>query len=99
MRLISSIMYYFILPQIAGTVKLNAIKLCIDCKFFKKNMFDSNTYGKCLKFPKKDYDDRTFYIDGVVKNKAVDYNYCSIARSYDNMCGNDAKFYEEINKK
>lgn len=67
-------------------------KLCIDCKFFKNDLFGKN-FGKCLLFEKtENYDD--FLVDGKKRNKKIDYYYCSIARQFDDMCGKDGKLYE-----
>jgi hypothetical protein len=38
--------------------------------------------------------DEYFLVDGV-KRKKNDYNYCSISRLYDEMCGKDGKLYEK----
>ena len=69
-------------------------KLCIDCKFFTKNIFISNKFGKCSLFPIKEIDNG-YLIDGVKNIKNVDYQYCSISREYEHMCGKEGKLYEK----
>ena len=66
-------------------------KLCIDCKFYKKDLFNSK-FGKCSLFT-LNYDQDYFLVDGNTGKK--DYLFCSIARKYDHMCGEKAKFYEK----
>jgi hypothetical protein len=96
--LIFYIIYYNILLSFLATyttsIKPTTLikpKLCIDCKFFKKGLFDANKFGKCSLFPIKDND--FFLVDGIVKSS--EYNYCSISRKYENMCGEEAKLYEK----
>lgn len=69
----------------------NKPKLCIDCKFFKKDLF-SNKYGKCSLFITED-DNKTFLVDGIDRTQ-IEYQYCAIARKYEDMCGEEGKFYE-----
>ena len=64
-------------------------KLCIDCKFFLKDSFTSNKYGKCLLFTREDND--SFLVDGIKKEN--EHTFCSVARKYENMCGKEGKFY------
>ena len=47
-------------------------KLCINCKYFKKNNFYNNTFAKCTK---------TYMID--VVDGTHKYSYASIAREYE----------------
>jgi hypothetical protein len=70
-------------------------KLCINCKFFKKDFFNINKYGKCILFPinKKD---EYYLVDGNKdKLEREEYYYCSTARRFDCMCGPEGKFYEK----
>lgn len=74
-------------------------KLCIDCKFFRSDLFGKN-FGKCSLFEKNDnYDNADFLVDGIKRNKKIEYNYCSVVRQFDDMCGKDAKLYEPKIKK
>ena len=69
-------------------------KLCIDCKFYTKDFFTFSEFGKCSLFPieKNSY----FFVNGKGNNsKEYDYHYCSTARKFDNMCGQEGKFYEK----
>ena len=68
----------------------NKPKLCIDCKFFKKDGV-SNKYGKCSLFITKE-DDKSVLVDGIDRTR-IEYQYCSIARKYDHMCGEEGKLY------
>jgi len=69
-------------------------KLCVDCKFFRKDFFDEDKFGKCSLLPQID-DNDYFLIDGKKSIINTNYNYCSIARKYDNMCGKEGKLYEK----
>jgi hypothetical protein len=91
----------YILPFILLTevVSLNPpIKpnLCVNCKFFTKDFFTMNKFGKCALFPKEDQEDdnRYFLVDGTKTANKQEYNFCSIARRYERMCGQEGKFYE-----
>ncbi len=72
-------------------------KLCIDCKFYKNNFFTNSKFGKCSLFLKDEHDDY-FLVNGKNNIEYYQYSgyyYCSTSRKYDNMCGNEGKFYEE----
>jgi len=83
------ISYYYFLS-------VNAIKpkFCIKCKFFQKDIFTINKFGKCELFPTDKEINYSYLVDGK-KDRITDYTYCSIARKFDNMCGPEAKFYEK----
>lgn len=77
-------------PFSASKLTPNKPKLCIDCKFFKKDLF-SNKYGKCLMFIIED-DNKSFLVDGIDRTR-IEYQYCAVARKYDYMCGEEGKLY------
>ena len=83
---------------ICSVYSLNEIffkpKLCINCKFFKNSFIDDNKYGKCSLFKEDMKNDADYFVTGV--QKYSDYTFCSIARTYDDMCGKEGKKY--INK-
>jgi len=66
-------------------------KLCINCKFFKKDFWTSPTFAKCSLFPKAVYDN-SFCVTGIPETKKIEYPYCSIVRTYE--CGQEGKFYQ-----
>ena len=76
------------------------VKLCKDCKFFRKDknivfMFSSHAYryGKCTKFTTTfdGEDKKMMYITG--KMPKVEYSFAKVAREY--RCGlADAKYWE-----
>ena len=68
----------------------NKPKLCIDCKFFKQDLF-SNKYGRCSLFTREE-DTKSFLVDGIDRTR-IEYQYCAIAREYDDMCGEEGKLY------
>jgi hypothetical protein len=54
----------------------------------------NNKYGKCSLFPMTQRIDTDYLVTGIKKND--DFQYCSIVRDSDNMCGREGKKY--INK-
>lgn len=94
MKYFSMIIYsFFLYPISASQIRTITPKLCIDCKFYTKNFFDSSEFGKCTKFPKENENDY-FLVNGKSRNNE-DYHYCSTSRKIDTMCGKDGKFYEK----
>jgi hypothetical protein len=39
-------------------------------------------------------DNDYFLVNGYTKKNKIEYNYCSISRKYEDMCGNEATFYK-----
>ena len=76
------------------SLEKSTTNLCINCKFFKNDLIFSimneNKYGKCLAFP-IEKDDNDFLVTGI---KKIEYNFCTIARTYEDMCGKEGKMYE-----
>jgi hypothetical protein len=68
-------------------------KFCIDCKFYKNNIFTDSKFGKCSLFP-KDEDNIDFLVNGN-KNNNIEYHYCSTSRLSNGMCGKEAEFYDK----
>lgn len=69
-------------------------KLCVDCKFFRGELFLGNKFARCSLFPTEEIN-HDFLVDGSKKNKQIKYGYCSVARQFDDMCGNEGKLYEK----
>ena len=67
------------------------VKLCVHCKHYKKDNFDSK-FGKCTLFPILS-EDKYFLVNGV-RTKTEDYQYCATARVAQDMCGKEAKHFE-----
>jgi hypothetical protein len=66
-------------------------KFCLHCTHFIPDEI-GNQFGTCNFFPIQ-YTDSSFLVRGEKKEEKVKYNYCSVARKYDNMCGEYAKHY------
>lgn len=101
MKYILVVINYLILS--VSTLSTNLFvkpKLCIDCKFFTKEFFIADKFGKCLAFPReqRNEDYINFLVDGSKITRKIGYNYCSVARNSEIMCGKEGKLYEE-NKK
>lgn len=68
-------------------------KLCIHCKHFMSSVH-GNEFGKCRIFPKNDNGDH-YFVTG--KNDVEkDFSYCSTARRYESLCGNNGKYFEKV---
>ena len=78
---------------IMSVFSLNEIKpnICINCKFFMNNFISGNKYGKCSLFPKTETKMDVDLVTGIKKD--TKYQFCSIARDYDDMCGKEGKKY------
>jgi len=85
--------FYNILSIISANK--NIPKFCIDCKFFKNNFFSGSEYAKCSFFPIEKHEYADYLVNGYRKNSKTEYTYCSIARSYDHLCGKEGKYYEK----
>jgi hypothetical protein len=73
---------------------VNPIKLCKNCKFFKKPKNKDVVSGKCVLFPIIE-DNVDFLITGRDKFITEHYYQCITARSMDDMCGKNGKLYQE----
>ena len=67
-------------------------KLCIDCKFFRKEFFKNNKYGKCSLFSIEEENNNKYLLVDGTKMKS-EYEYCSVARKFKSMCGPEGKLY------
>lgn len=72
-------------------------KLCINCKYFVKDIFTKNEFGKCSQFIR--YDDTKNHLVTGIDDRKKDLHYCTVARSYDSMCGEDGKMYKPKKEK
>ena len=68
-------------------------KLCMNCKHFKRDIFTPSKYAQCKKFLIIDKN-VNYLIDGKRKEETKNMYYCSTARSFDNLCGEDGTGYE-----
>ena len=86
------LLYSFFSCSVTSMAPLNP-KLCKNCRHFLKPLVTSIEFGKCamLLQPK---DDINYFITGKRKNKSEHY-FCSVARNYDNLCGEEGKYYED----
>ena len=69
------------------------IKICKDCKFFKKDFHTETRFGHCSKFPNEPINNY-YLVDGFKDTSPTSYNYCATARSSDRMCGPEGKYFE-----
>ena len=67
-----------------------SLKLCINCKHFIPDNKE-NIFGKCKMFPQIE-NKLNYLINGIKKDG---YSYCSTARGFSNMCGEDGKMFKK----
>jgi len=95
MKYIFTILSLLILPILS--FKEIKPKLCINCKYFLTDK-DSGKFGKCLLFPRKEND--IYNLVNGIHIDNIEYNYCSVARELEHMCGKEGKMYKrKYNKK
>ena len=68
-------------------------KICIHCKYFIPDDI-SDVYGKCSFFPKIEKNNANYLVTGNNDPSLLDYEYCSTARKYEDMCGKEGKKYK-----
>ena len=85
--------FYIIITTLFATVYSE--KYCVNCKYFVKNTFSKDTFGKCSAFRKNtDYNKIDYLVSGKEKKE---YKYCSTAREDEKLCGEEGKMYIERN--
>ena len=89
-------MKFFILIICLFTVDSFEPVICINCKHFTKDFFNSNTYGKCKMFP-RETNSNYYLVDGK-SNPQIDYFYCSTSRYSEDMCGKKGQFFVKKTK-
>jgi len=77
--------------------KDDEIKICKDCKFFKKDFYSETRFGHCSHFPNEPINNY-YLVDGFKDTSPTSYHYCATARSSERMCGQEGKYFES-NKK
>jgi hypothetical protein len=93
MYLMNCILFFIVLTEIFSSNPVKP-KFCRDCKFFTKDFFDENKYGKCSLFPKvPEKDNIDFLVDGIKPTSKL--YFCSVSRTFKDMCGPEGKFYEK----
>jgi hypothetical protein len=66
--------------------------LCINCKFFKKDIFSQPKYGKCTLAPIVLEDDN-YEVTGIVASEKIEHQFCSIVRRH-GECGKEGRLFE-----
>ena len=71
-------------------------KFCVNCKFFIPDSFSvppNQLYAKCAILPKQ-IEDNGFLVTGKKTVFKQNYNFCSVARKFNNMCGPGGTYYQ-----
>jgi len=67
-------------------------KICINCRHFISDN-DVGLFGKCSLFPLKN-EKNGFLINGIQEDEIIDFQYCSVARKQDKMCGKEGNLHK-----
>jgi len=73
------------------------LKFCVNCKF-AINIDENNKFMKCSQFQiNEELNNSHFLVTGVNSNSISeqDYVYCSTARKFNHMCGEEGKMYKK----
>lgn len=78
------------------------LKFCVNCKFAINNMnlnkYNNNKFMKCSQFQiNEELNNSNFLVTGINSNNISeeDYVYCSTARKFSHMCGEEGKLYKK----
>jgi len=82
-----------VIPSLISINSQDEIKICKDCKFFKKDFYSETKFGHCSHFPNQP-NDNYFLVDGFKDTSPTSYHYCATARSSERMCGEEGKYFE-----
>ena len=92
MNYIILIICSIILPIMS--LKQTKPKLCINCKHFIPDN-SSGKFGKCSFFPRNEENKMYYLVNGMNEETEKKYNYCSISRNTNDMCGEEGKYYKK----
>uniref|UniRef100_A0A6C0EA03 Uncharacterized protein n=1 Tax=viral metagenome TaxID=1070528 RepID=A0A6C0EA03_9ZZZZ len=92
MKSISLITYAIMLSPLSKSQ--HTPKLCINCKFFRKDFFTRSKFGQCSMFPIEP-ESEYYLVNGKPDDHDNIYLYCSISRKFEHMCGKEGKYYQE----
>ena len=70
-------------------------KFCVNCAFYIEDKDKNSKYGKCRMNPVI-RDLKYYLVTGVPDENDTEYQFCTIARSRDHMCGKDGKQYVDF---
>ena len=80
------------LPSLFALSAVLQQKSCVDCIHFKRDLLIGDKFGKCLLFP---WEERNYgLVTGIKEPPVVNYEYCSVAREVDSMCGKKGKRFQ-----
>jgi len=88
------IIFFNLIILSISSLKNNKDKLCINCKYFITDNV-SDKFGKCSLFPKKENNDIYTLVNGIHGETNIEYNYCSVSRELEHMCGKEGKMYKK----
>ena len=82
-----------VVPYLMAMNSHDEIKICKNCKFFKKDFSTDTKFGHCSHFPIQETNNY-FLVDGFKDTSPTSYYYCATARSSERMCGQEGKYFE-----
>jgi hypothetical protein len=89
-NVILAIFFSFLLPALC--FKETKPNFCINCRHFITDN-DIGLFGKCALFPLKNKKNG-FLINGIQEDEIIDFEYCSVTRKIDSMCGKEGKLHK-----
>ena len=71
-------------------------KHCANCQHFIANQNNDLSYGRCRLYPKDDnyLHEMAYVVSGTKKNVAEEYNFCTIIRMDEKLCGMAGKMHK-----
>uniref|UniRef100_A0A6C0KHG1 Uncharacterized protein n=1 Tax=viral metagenome TaxID=1070528 RepID=A0A6C0KHG1_9ZZZZ len=96
--LISNMNGFFIFALLALSVTALRPKFCYNCQHFLSAENGEAKFGKCAQFPIViQHDD--FLVTGETNSQTTDHKYCSSARHFEKMCGQEGKLHKRRYRK
>jgi hypothetical protein len=72
--------------------KLIKQKFCFNCKYFISD-YEDDKFAKCSLYPIIK-EDNSYLVTGIDRQENVDYNYCTVARNFEKMCGENGNMHK-----
>ena len=88
------LMFAFLIRNI-NSLAINT-RFCVNCKYIIPDNNLGIAYSKCSFFER--INNEKYLISGDPDDIEKEFNFCSTARSFESMCGEDGKKYKKNNK-
>lgn len=80
--------------------QISKTNICVNCKHFSNPSWNSAEFGHCMFYPKEEQIPSHYLVTGKPMKEDNDnkYYYCLTARTSDDMCGLEGKYFEKACK-